>query len=251
MQMRDQNQRERLLFEEAKSERSTKNEEDTPVSAHYVNNDPVKSETGFEEPTSKSGENETRYHFKKGLNLYQLLQENTTHKNLEDVFLKLFERLYQGQAFYSENLAQDLLKKLRTLATTSTDEKNKKQTIKTPEELAALNLNNPKLQDALYKVLKGCQVEGSEGGYPSLCDYLIVHNHPVKVNLYQAPYDLISALLNDETAQYIEEHKALWAEKTKDTNKDHGDQILADIAQYYGKDFSKKAELVIFRIRSK
>lgn len=250
LQMRDQNNRERLLFEEAKTERITKNEESAPVNARHVKSDSVEPEMGLEEPTSNT--HETRYHFKKGLNLYQLLQENTANKNLEDVFFKLFERLYQGQAFYSENLAQDLLKEIRKLATTSKDIKQKKHKIARPEELAALNLNNPKLQNALYKVLKGCQVEGSEKGYPSLCDYLIIHNKPpVKINLYQAPYDLVAVLLDDETAQYIEDNKALWAQKTKATNKDHGEQVLADIAKHYGKDFSKKSELVIFRIRSK
>jgi len=250
--MQDQNRRERLLFEEAKSSQVPKNEESTPVSAQHVKNTQLEAEMGFEVATSKSDENETRYHFKRGLNLYQLLQENTAHKNLEDVFLSLFERLYRDQAFYSENLAQDLLKKLRKLATTSKEKTNKKQKITSPEELASLNLDHPKLQDALYKVLKGCQVEGSQGGYPSLCDYLIIDNYSrVQVNLYQAPYDLMCALLNEETAQYIEKNKASWEKKTNETNLEHGNQVLSDIKQFYGKDFSKKEELVTFRIRSK
>ncbi len=84
--MQDQNRRERLLFEEAKSSQVPKNEESTPVSAQHVKNTQLEAEMGFEVATSKSDENETRYHFKRGLNLYQLLQENTAHKNLEDVF---------------------------------------------------------------------------------------------------------------------------------------------------------------------
>ncbi|MCH9634241.1 MAG: hypothetical protein S4CHLAM7_09860 [Chlamydiae bacterium] len=202
-------------------------------------------------PENQSHLKEKRYHFKEALNLHDLLKKDSVHKLHEDVFIALFEKLYKNQPFYKDSLAKDLLETLRKLVRTSENGSKKKVKIEKPEDLASLNLKDPELQAIFYKILKGCEVEGKKGGYPSLCKFLIVHNYSTKINLYSAPYEILSALFNDETANYIIENKALWKKDPNESLVNHGNETLKKIEKKYGKGFSEKVPLITFRAHSK
>lgn len=188
------------------------------------------------------------WHFKESLNLYTLLEGTTDYKKEEEIFLKLFDHLYHQTTFYTPTLGKELLEALRKRATGRKNEKDKKKTVYQAEDLASVDLEDPLLQEKLYKVLKGSEVEGHSGGYPSLCDFLIVHKNKSLINLYLARYELIEVLYDAETAQYIMDHRKEWKKRSGETEPNHGTQILKDIANYFGRE-PKYKDQVIFRIR--
>lgn len=244
LQMQLQNERERINFIESKQKykKSDKQKEDSENQANLA----------VDRRLGHSIEQQNHFHFIKSLNLYQLLEGGSENQSQEDLFLRLFERLYSKQDFYTKTLGKDLLVTLRKLATASKNQTNRKVKIKCVEDLGSLDLQEPVLQEKLYKVLKGCQVDGEDGGYPSLCPFLITHrNKKTKINLYLAPYDLLCIFFNEETAAYVTENRPNWKCTHGKTEDEHGKQIKQDIIQFYGKDFSKYEQMVTFRIRSK
>lgn len=166
------------------------------------------------------------------LNLYDLLEKTADKKDKETLFYKLFEQLYGKESFYTKELASDILAIWRGHARLST-QKDKRLLITKPSELAKVEIKNPELQKLHYKLLKGCQTQGIQGGYPSLCDYLSAHNYPTQIDLYEAKFATLAALYNEKTALYILENKEKWMQEIK-KGELNSEQLKANIRSYCG-----------------
>ncbi len=143
------------------------------------------------------------------LNLYLLLHEEP-HKNyplsLYEAAARLMRLLYGESRFFEPNSEYRILdalieRKEETLAFTS------------PDEFAALDLGDVKLQTVLYCMLKGAE------GSPSLLDFLTFDKEDLsterrKVNLMFADPRLIEALLNNSemTEKLLAARASLWEE---------------------------------------
>lgn len=149
-------------------------------------------------PTSKPIAPKIRH--RGGLNFYLLLHEKPSP--LEDeLFIKLFERLYFRANFFEPGLASLFLKALKEAAST-------KKAIKSLNDIASLDLQDPKLQKIHYLVLKGCEGVDQNGGFSSLLNYLHFEASSLtRMNLYELDEIWLSILFDERTAQYIQENR--------------------------------------------
>jgi hypothetical protein len=239
LKKRDQERREREFFQEKTHSSSNKREK---------KNNPIVDSLSESPSCKESKKVSAGYQYIPSLNLHSLLKDTADHKLTEKLFLHLFDELYSSAYFYSPHLGLKLLKQIRKLATTVEKEGKRKKYLSKPNELADLELEDPFLQEIFYKILKGAQIESSEEGYPSLLKFLTIKTREkTKINLFFAPYELLRALYDEPTAQYIFNLRNNPELKSK-KGAPKGELILKEIKSYYGQD-SKYQDLITFRVR--
>ena len=120
----------------------------------------------------------------------------------EQLLKDLIIHLYEKQTFYQEllKLRPELPSEIVGGLVNGVKERGK--SFKKIEELANIDLNDPILSEAFYKMLKGFTLpskgskETNESGYPSLTCYLSAKGSS-KIRAYLAPRALLDILFND------------------------------------------------------
>lgn len=171
-----------------------------------------------------------------GINLYQLLNKSQDSKHMEDWFCALIHNLYQGTSFYEDDLAQKLLKELRqhlTFKSTASKKNSSREiTIKRLEDIALLEFEDPHMQLAFYKMLKGNTVAGLKGGYPSILDFLHINKRvDCKINLVDSKQELLAIIFDPNIAQKIMEQRPSWKKDLKNKKVLEQDSALYDFLQ--------------------
>jgi hypothetical protein len=139
------------------------------------------------------------------LNLAKIFKENkeesfvTKNEGYTFIFLSLLDNLYSSFEFYNEipNTSQKILKIL--LDKSSPNEELKKIKVDTLEDLACLDIEDPKLKKIFYKILKG---EGCVSVLQFL--HLDPNRRKFEINIHHASLELIEAIiLNKNAAEEI------------------------------------------------
>lgn len=137
------------------------------------------------------------------LNLAKIYKENfegfvTIQKNsFTSIFLTLLDQLYGQYAFYNDVVepSKTILKTL--LEKSSLNLNTKKIQIETLEDLACLDIEEPKLKTLFYKILRG-------DGCQSLLQFLCFepNRRKFQINIHHVSHELLNAIVCNEKASY-------------------------------------------------
>lgn len=141
------------------------------------------------------------------LNIAKVFREGDEKLPYTQLFLHLLDILYLEQPFYQEipNCSKELLKAILARATINNE--SGKQKLTSPQDLATLFLDDRRMQEVLFHVLKG-----SRGNYPSLLDYITLEptRKKYEIHIHLAPLKLLEAVFNHEqVAQAIVQRREL------------------------------------------
>ena len=215
------NQSQEKLFAEAEKKKEDKEEKQDKIKP-TTQKEPTKDDTDKSKGDADKKPNK-KTDADRFINLAFLYDKSQreNHKEWYDtaytITKNLINQLYRNKYFFQEmeeknpGFVDQLLKTIMDKA-----EEQSKLKIKTPKDLANLNLENEELQDTLAKMLRGSQntvevmvacqkvaddklIEAMERqGFPSLASYTMATKTMKPIRMYLAPAPLLMAIYNDE-----------------------------------------------------
>ncbi len=151
--------------------------------------------------------NSPKYKFKpQPLNIWPLLVNGKEEeKELYELFTNLLHILYSHCSFFQKNQFENFLAdKIIDYA-----QKNLKKEASKELHLEKFSFDDPSLQQAYYKILKGTKFYDKKNclGYPSLFEYITISSNQKtpKISIPYSPKEILTAIFNEKIALAIEQ----------------------------------------------